>query len=320
MALDLTGPLLEFLSSYGLVALIVILFLDSSMLLPLVPGELMLVVGTRQLATDHPSLVVAILAATIGTTLGSLALYGIARGGGRRFIERHPRLFLMSPERRDRLERTFRRPLGQLLVFFFRLFPFLRIVVSLPAGLAKMPWVRFTVLTFLGNLVFNAAVMGVTFESQRPGSPVAATLQRVQVEYLEPAYLFLRIHWLITAAVIVLWGFFAIVRNYVRAARRPEKKPSGSLVGRLAVITLVGGGITLAAGLWVEPQLVFDLLDATRWNYAAASATVPGGPLVLVALMAGMMVLLGLLLAAIQRRSKEFQPPPAPAPASNGPP
>lgn len=309
MVIDPTGPLLEFLADYGLVALIVILFLDSSMLLPFVPGELMLVVGTRQLATDRPTLVVAILAATLGTTLGSLALYGIARGGGRRFIERHPKLFLMSPERRDRLERTFRRPLGQLLVFFFRLFPFFRIVVSLPAGLARMPWIRFTLLTFLGNLVFNTAVMGVTYESQRPGSPVAATIRLLQDQYLEPAYLFLRIHWLITGALVILWGFVSILRQYVRAGRNPGRKPSSSLIGGLAVLTLVGGGLLVLAALWVEPVLVFDLLDATRWDYQAAAEPLPGGPLLLVILMAALMLLLGLLLASIRQRTKGFRPP-----------
>lgn len=315
MVLDPTGPLLEFLAAYGLVALIVILFLDSSMLLPLVPGELMLVVGTRQLAADRPSLIVAIVAATIGTTLGSLALYGIARGGGRRFIERHPKLFLMSPERRDRLEETFRRPLGQMLVFFFRLFPFFRIIVSLPAGLARMPWIRFTILTFLGNLVFNAAVMGITYESRRPDSPVATTMRLMQDQYLEPAYLFLRIHWLITASLVILWGFLSIVRQYAGAARNPGRKPSGSLVGSLAVLTLVGGGLLVLSALWVEPGLVFDLLDATRWDYRATAEPLPGGPILLVVLLASMMVLLGMLLASIRQRSKEFKPPePTPEP------
>lgn len=319
MAFDLTGPLLEFLAAYGLVALILILFLDSSMLLPLVPGELMLVVGTNQLAHDRPSLIVAILAATIGTTLGSLALYGIARGGGRRFIERHPKLFLMSPERRDKLERTFQRPLGQSLVLFFRLFPFFRIIVSLPAGLAKMPWIRFTILTFIGNLIFNAGVMFVTFESRQPNSPVAATIRMVQDQYLEPAYLFLRIHWLITAGLIILWGFFAIFRQYVRAARHPEKKPSSSMVGNIAVIVLIGGGLFVVAGIWVEPQLVFDLLDATRWDYRRTAEPLPGGPLFLVALLGAMMFLLGLLLASVRSRAKDAAPRPPmeeqPAPA-----
>ena len=46
---------------------------------------------------------------------------------------------MMPRKRRERLERTFQRPAGQSLVFFLRLVPLTRVLVNIPAGLAKMP-------------------------------------------------------------------------------------------------------------------------------------------------------------------------------------
>ena len=58
-----------------------------------------------------------------------------------------------------------------MVLKLFSLFPFLRLLVNIPAGLAKMPVKRFLVLTFLGNLLFHAGFMYITYESRRPGSP-----------------------------------------------------------------------------------------------------------------------------------------------------
>ncbi|HLE48035.1 MAG TPA: DedA family protein, partial [Candidatus Thermoplasmatota archaeon] len=192
---DFGQDILEYVLEHGPIALFFMLMLDSAMILPFVPGELMLVVAVQQFATSRATLVFIILVATLGTTAGSLLLYGIARGGGRVFIEKHPRLFLMSPETRDKLERTFQRPLGQSLVLFLRLFPFTRILVSLPAGLAKMPWIRFTILTFIGNLIFNSGVMYLTYEARQPNSQVAAYLGLARDRYIDPLWLLVLANW-----------------------------------------------------------------------------------------------------------------------------
>src|SRR5687767_2649575 len=156
------------------------------MILPFVPGELILGLAVQRFATSPATLLFAIIVATAGTVVGSFLLFLLAKYGGRNFIMKHPRLFLMNAEKRGKLERTFQRPVGQSLVLFFRLFPFLRIIVSLPAGLARMPNVRFLILTTIGSFCFNAAVMYVLYESKQPNSRVVATITMLRENYGEP--------------------------------------------------------------------------------------------------------------------------------------
>src|SRR5687767_10026114 len=104
MAVDLVELALDFVGTYGLLAIFILLVLDGAMLLPVVPGELIMILAVARFAHDIPSLAVVVLVATVAGLTGGLLLYGIARGGGRRLIEAHPRLFMMSPQRRERME------------------------------------------------------------------------------------------------------------------------------------------------------------------------------------------------------------------------
>src|SRR5687767_8615598 len=139
MVVDFAGPILDLLDQYGLFALFVLLMLDAAMLLPLVPGEVLLVMAAAKYGTNPFALGLVIAIASVAATTGNLLMYGIARGAGKGFVERHPRLFLMSARTRERMERAFQRPVGQSMALFMRLVPVARLLVSLPAGLARMP-------------------------------------------------------------------------------------------------------------------------------------------------------------------------------------
>ncbi len=92
-----------------------------------------------------------------GCVFGSWAAYLIAAWGGRPFVARYGRFVLISPHDLDLAERLFRR-FGSPIIFFSRLLPVVRTFISLPAGLARMPLVRFTVYTFLGSYPFCYAL------------------------------------------------------------------------------------------------------------------------------------------------------------------
>ncbi len=266
---DVSETILQLIDQYGLFAVFFALILDSAMILPFVPGELILTLAVKRFATSWPALIFVVIVATAGTVVGSFLLFLIAKYGGRNFIMKHPRLFLMSPERRDKLETTFKKPLGQSLVLFFRLFPFLRIIVSLPAGLARMPNLRFLILTSIGSSIFNAGLMWFLYESAQPNSPIAATIDSTNHRYVEPAYAWGLANLTIVAAVVVVLGILSSIRRSFRMIRNPTVPLRNTLLGTLAVTSLFWGGGLLIVGLWTDPLLVYDVIAKTGYDIVA---------------------------------------------------
>jgi membrane protein DedA with SNARE-associated domain len=92
-----------------------------------------------------------------GCVLGSWVAYALAAWGGRAFILKYGRYVLISRHDLELAERLF-KGYGSPIIFFSRLMPVVRTFISLPAGLARMPPIRFTVYTFLGSYPFCYAL------------------------------------------------------------------------------------------------------------------------------------------------------------------
>jgi membrane protein DedA with SNARE-associated domain len=99
-------------------------------------------------------------AGTLGYTLGSILGWAIGRYGGRPYLERHGRWLHVTPEKLDRAEAWFER-YGDATVFFGRMMPVVRSFISIPAGVAEMPFGRYTVLTFLGTIPWCFGLAGI---------------------------------------------------------------------------------------------------------------------------------------------------------------
>jgi len=102
-----------------------------------------------------------VLAGLLGTLVGSWVAYAVGRGGRLELLERHGAKIHMGPAQIERADRWFGR-YGAPAIFFSRMLPIIRTFISLPAGVAKMPFVRFTVLTTIGSLpwVLGLALVG----------------------------------------------------------------------------------------------------------------------------------------------------------------
>ncbi len=114
------------------------------------------------------------LAGLLGTLVGSWLAYAVGRGGRLELMERHGAKFHMGPAQVRRADRWFAR-YGEAVVLFGRLVPLVRAFVSLPAGVARMPFVRFSVLTLVGSLPWVLALalaghaLGSEWENVRKG-------------------------------------------------------------------------------------------------------------------------------------------------------
>jgi membrane protein DedA with SNARE-associated domain len=96
------------------------------------------------------SLVLVALAGAIGCLIGSIVAYGIGYSGGRPLLLKYGRYVLISQHDADKADRFFQR-WGSATAFFSRLLPVVRTYISLPAGISKMPFVKFCIFSFLGS-------------------------------------------------------------------------------------------------------------------------------------------------------------------------
>ena len=95
-----------------------------------------------------------VMAATLGSWFGSTASYLMARQLGRPLILRYGRYFLL-PEKKWLLAEEWIQRYSAVGVFFARLLPVVRHLVSLPAGAARMKFVPFSVSTLLGSFIWS---------------------------------------------------------------------------------------------------------------------------------------------------------------------
>ena len=147
----------DVLSALGYVGLALLLVAEN--LFPPIPSEVVLPLAGFLVGRGELNLWGALVAATTGSVLGAVVLYGLGRWGGRRLVLRYGSWLRVDEHGLDRAEGWFRH-YGDVLVLFARLVPVARSIVSVPAGTAKMPLVRFVVLTGVGSAVWNALLIG----------------------------------------------------------------------------------------------------------------------------------------------------------------
>jgi len=144
----------EFISSAGLPAVFVLMALESACL-P-VPSEAIMLFAGFAVSKGELTLLGIVTAGVLGNLVGSWIGYAIGYYGRTDLLEKH-RLFHVNPEWLRKTEGWFER-YGDAAVFFSRMLPIVRTFVSLPAGVAKMPLVRFSVLTLLGSIPWVLAL------------------------------------------------------------------------------------------------------------------------------------------------------------------
>jgi membrane protein DedA with SNARE-associated domain len=127
---------------------------------PPIPSEVVLPLAGFTIDRGELSFIGVLTASTAGSMVGAWLLYAAGRMGGRPFVERYMRALRLRPDDLDRAERWFTRR-GDWIIAAGRLVPGVRSIVSVPAGMLRMPLLRFSVLTFIGSAVWNAALIGL---------------------------------------------------------------------------------------------------------------------------------------------------------------
>ncbi|HLH35027.1 MAG TPA: DedA family protein [Alloacidobacterium sp.] len=144
----LASFIISVISASGYIGVALLMAIESACI-PL-PSEIIMPFSGYLVHTGQLKLFWVATAGAIGCNLGSVVAYWIGALGGRPFILKYGRFVLLNQHDLDRAEHFFQR-FGGITVFIGRLLPVVRTFIALPAGIARMPQLRFHIYTFIGS-------------------------------------------------------------------------------------------------------------------------------------------------------------------------
>jgi membrane protein DedA with SNARE-associated domain len=126
------------------------------------PSEIIMPFAGYLVYTGRFNLLWAATAGAIGCNIGSVIAYWVGAAGGRPLVMRYGRWVLMSHHDLDRMTHFFEK-YGTITVLLGRLLPVVRTFIAFPAGVARMPQLRFHLYTFIGSWpwCFGLAYVGM---------------------------------------------------------------------------------------------------------------------------------------------------------------
>jgi membrane protein DedA with SNARE-associated domain len=151
---SLTHELQTFIANHGLEAVFVLMVLESACI-P-IPSEVTMIYAGYLVSQGSMSFVAAVVVGTLGNLVGSLIAWAAGAYGVDAVLLRSDHHRRRVGQAHDWFERY-----GSPTVFFARLVPIVRTFISLPAGVARMPLRRFSVLTVLGTLPWCIGLVAV---------------------------------------------------------------------------------------------------------------------------------------------------------------
>ena len=142
-----------------------------------------------------------VLAGAAGNLVGSIIAYFIGVFGGRPFIEKYGKHVLLGKDELDRSEKFFNR-YGGISVFFARILPIMRTFISLPAGISRMPFLKFCAYTFIGSFFWSGllAYIGVFLGENWKGIEVY----------------FRKLDWLVAGLLIIVILYFVYKKFQIK--------------------------------------------------------------------------------------------------------
>lgn len=149
--------IVDFVTRGGYIGVFLLMALEN--IFPPIPSELIMPLAGFAAARGELNVTLVVLAGTAGSIIGALPWYYAGRIVGRdrlkRLAARHGRWMTVTPSDVDTALQTFQRH-GHAAVFFGRLVPAIRTLISVPAGIARMPMLAFLAYSTAGSLIWTA--------------------------------------------------------------------------------------------------------------------------------------------------------------------
>ena len=211
----------QYATVWGFLAIIVLMAIESSFIpfpseVVMIPAGFMAARGDLTCHIPALDLLLALVAGLAGALLGAYVNYFLALKLGEPFFRKYGKYLLVSPQTLDRAQEIFRK-YGDAATFVCRLLPAIRQLISLPAGLARMDFKRFTLFTALGAGIWNAILAGTGFyfghRTRDLGYP---ELIRQGKELIQHHY-----GWILAAIAIFLAAYFTL-QHFVMKRDTPD--------------------------------------------------------------------------------------------------
>lgn len=156
---------IEFITSHSYFAVFALMVLEN--IIPFIPSEIVLPLIGHIVAENEMNFVLALLAATAGSMLGTSVWFAIgwhmSADQLEKFLKKYGGYIAITSKDFHKARNFFTR-YEIPAVFFGRMIPAIRGVVSIPAGSVHMPVRKFLLYSFLGSLIWNAALMFIGFK------------------------------------------------------------------------------------------------------------------------------------------------------------
>lgn len=155
--------IIQIMNNYGYIGIGLLILIEN--LFPPIPSEVILTFGGFMTVNSNITILGVIIASTIGSVLGALALYFIGKILNKeRLIKivssKYGKILRIKPKDIESADKWFDTK-GNKTVFFCRFIPVVRSLISIPAGMSEMPPLKFILYTSFGSVIWNTALVCV---------------------------------------------------------------------------------------------------------------------------------------------------------------
>ena len=228
MNIDFAAHLSQFAEhagTWGYLFIFVFMAVESSFIpfpseVVMVPAGFLAARGELSCGTPWLDFGLAVVIGTLGSLLGAYVNYALACKMGEPFLRRYGKYFFIKPEVLDRSEELFRR-YGDMTTFVCRLLPVIRQLISLPAGLSRMPLGRFSFFTCLGAGIWSIILAGAGFYFGK----MTADMDYPKLIEESKAVITHNYGWIILGLVLFCAAYIALQKAVMKSPK--SRKPQG---------------------------------------------------------------------------------------------
>jgi len=196
----------EVMDAYGYLGIFLLIALEN--LFPPIPSEVILTFGGFMTTTSEMTVVGVILAATAGSVAGAICLYGVGRmlsvARVEMIVTTYGKILRLRPEDIRKVHTWFEK-YGARAVFFGRLVPLIRSLISIPAGSTHMRFLPFLLLTTMGSFIWNLGLVYI-------GAAVGASWGTI-VSYMD---IYSNVVYSLLALSLIVFGIIFIRKRVIK--------------------------------------------------------------------------------------------------------
>ncbi|WP_421383646.1 DedA family protein [Bacillus salacetis] len=155
--------LIEIIDKFGYAGIFLLIALEN--IFPPIPSEVILTFGGFVTTTSGLSITGVVIAATLGSVIGAIALYGLGRlldvERMEKIVDKWGHILRLTKEDIHKADAWFDK-YGYWSVFFCRFVPLIRSLISIPAGMSNMKFIPFLIFTTAGTFIWNIVLVNLS--------------------------------------------------------------------------------------------------------------------------------------------------------------